>query len=70
MVKLRCGSPSWWRFWLEEWGTDTEQAPSSALSQQPVVVAIEADQAGVLTATCIIEPEHGVPDVCYSTKCD
>merc|ERR1711955_78431 len=54
--------------------TDSEQALMSAVAQQPVSIAIEADQAsfqlyssGVLTASCGTRLDHGVLAVGYGT---
>merc|ERR1712135_228866 len=53
---------------------DSEQALMSAVAQQPVSIAIEADQAsfqlyssGVLTASCGTRLDHGVLAVGYGT---
>ena len=53
---------------------DNEQALMSAVAQQPVSIAIEADQAsfqlyssGVLTASCGTRLDHGVLAVGYGT---
>jgi len=54
--------------------TDSEQALMSAVAQQPVSIAIEADQSsfqlyssGVLTASCGTRLDHGVLAVGYGT---
>eukprot|EP00928_Gymnodinium_smaydae_P035746 TRINITY_DN250_c0_g1_i6.p2 TRINITY_DN250_c0_g1~~TRINITY_DN250_c0_g1_i6.p2 ORF type:complete len:369 (-),score=92.18 TRINITY_DN250_c0_g1_i6:84-1124(-) len=55
--------------------SDDEKAMMSALQQQPVSIAIEADKAvfqlyhsGVLTATCGDQLDHGVLAVGYGTE--
>merc|ERR1739845_138505 len=54
--------------------TDNEQAMMSALAQQPVSIAIEADKSvfqlyksGVLSGTCGSNLDHGVLAVGYGT---
>jgi C1A family cysteine protease len=56
-------------------GADSEQAMMSALNQQPVSIAIEADKSvfqlyksGVLSGTCGTSLDHGVLAVGYGTE--
>merc|ERR1712060_214298 len=55
--------------------SDSEQAMMSALAQQPVSIAIEADKSvfqlyrsGVLSGTCGTSLDHGVLAVGYGTE--
>merc|ERR1712243_144765 len=59
---------------IQDVSTDSEQALMSAVAQQPVSIAIEADQSsfqsyssGVLTASCGTKLDHGFLAVGYGT---
>ena len=59
IVKLHSVSPSWWSGELQDVASNSVQALMPVFWQQPMFIAIEADQAplslylsGVLTPTC------------------
>merc|ERR1712083_1185974 len=48
--------------------SDSEQALMSAVQQQPVSIAIEADKSGILSSNCGSNLDHGVLLVGYGTE--
>ena len=72
--KLHSGSLFGWHVGFKDAASDREQALMSALGQQPVSSATEADQSSfqlynrcVITASCGASFDHGVLAVGYGT---